>query len=382
MPNCAKLAKTQNSTFPISTSNFQTLIVNTLMPFPAIPVVLHSMDKLKIFDDVLKRTSVPPRPVQHLPNETCLLRQTQRGALPAGNHQGNHQGQRPTTAADEGKGPPVGVGVSSTGVSTCVAWRGEGTKETAKTMVAPSPPSLSLSLYPPPPPQEADPFSRATTRRTRPQERNKKKEQVPEQDVERHRKQGGGCGSGNGTIKKRGGGPGSGRGSGGASWLCFLPLVRVWLLVVCGLGRVEGFAQLPDGDGASHSGTAGTFKRVVSDWFLGNTSRSTVVATYGPIEEWDISEVTNMQYIFKERGSFNADLSKWNTGAVTTMLGSKCNLSPSLCPRLPFVCFEYDLEFHFSLLTFCYTLSCSVLERKNVQSGRVKMEYGCGHKYV
>jgi surface protein len=328
------------------------LIVNTLMPFPATPVVLHSMDKLKIFDDVLKRTSVPPRPVQHLPNETCL-RPTRRGALPAGNHQGNHQGQRPTTAADEGKGPPVGVGIPSTGISTGVAWRGEGTRETAKTMVAPSPLSLSLSLYPPPPPQEADPFSRATTRRTRPQERNKKKEQVPEQDVERHRIQGGGCGSGNGTVKKRGGGPGSGRGSGGASWLYFLPLVRVWLLVVCGLGRVEGFAQLPDGDGVSGTGNAGTLRRAVSDWITGGTSRSTVVATYGAIEEWDISEVTNMRCIFQDQDSFNADLSKWNTGAVTSMFKSKCNLSQYLCHSSVLVFLIRQLEFHLnSILMF------------------------------
>ena len=31
----------------------------------------------------------------------------------------------------------------------------------------------------------------------------------------------------------------------------------------------------------------------------------------------------------------NSDVSKWNTGAVTTMYGSKCTRSPSLWPRLP-----------------------------------------------
>ena len=69
----------------------------------------------------------------------------------------------------------------------------------------------------------------------------------------------------------------------------------------------------------------------MKDWILGGTSRSTVVAKYGPIEDWDVSEVTNMKSVFFNFDSFNADLSKWNTGAVTTMLGSKCSLSLPLC---------------------------------------------------
>ena len=43
--------------------------------------------------------------------------------------------------------------------------------------------------------------------------------------------------------------------------------------------------------------------------------------------------------VFASTSAFNSDLSKWNTGAVTNMYGSKCTLSPSLWPRrLPLWC--------------------------------------------
>ena len=102
--------------------------------------------------------------------------------------------------------------------------------------------------------------------------------------------------------------------------------------------------KLPNGDGSnSVTGNAGTLRRAVSDWIDGGTSKSTVVATYGPIEDWDVSEVTNMKYVFygynlaSTFGSFNADLSNWNTGAVTSMKASKCTLSPSLLATAPSV---------------------------------------------
>ena len=62
---------------------------------------------------------------------------------------------------------------------------------------------------------------------------------------------------------------------------------------------------------------------MVSDWVAGGASKSTVVAKYGPIEDWDMSEVTNMKFVFSDLHSFNADISKWNTSAVTTMENSK-----------------------------------------------------------
>ena len=47
----------------------------------------------------------------------------------------------------------------------------------------------------------------------------------------------------------------------------------------------------------------------------------------GPISEWDVSNVTNMKYLFYTKGSsscsiycnFNGDIQKWDTSRVTTM---------------------------------------------------------------
>ena len=125
--------------------------------------------------------------------------------------------------------------------------------------------------------------------------------------------------------------------TGGTCTACTSALVGACTAVKCIAGRrsmdndanngCEAFATLPNGDGSgSPTGTAKTLRRVVSDWIAGGTSKSTVVATYGPIEDWDVSEVTNMKHVFwgtdeatSPFRTFNADLSKWNTSAVTTM---------------------------------------------------------------
>ena len=46
---------------------------------------------------------------------------------------------------------------------------------------------------------------------------------------------------------------------------------------------------------------------------------SNVVAKYGPVENWDMSEVTDMSYLFENKRSFNSDVSKWVVSKVTTM---------------------------------------------------------------
>ena len=96
------------------------------------------------------------------------------------------------------------------------------------------------------------------------------------------------------------------------------------------------YNSLPDGDCTTEPHNYRNCKfcdtglrQVISDW-MDPMSTSTVVAMYGPIEDWDLSEVTNMKCIFYSSSSsqddfntFNADISKWNTSAVTTMEKSK-----------------------------------------------------------
>ena len=100
---------------------------------------------------------------------------------------------------------------------------------------------------------------------------------------------------------------------------------------------VAVYNSLPDGDctvsGGGNPGLVGScnvcdtgLRKVISDW-MDPMSTSTVVTMYGPIEDWDLSEVTNMKCIFYAYQNkfigFNADISKWNTSAVTTMDRSK-----------------------------------------------------------
>ena len=77
---------------------------------------------------------------------------------------------------------------------------------------------------------------------------------------------------------------------------------------------------------------------VVDDWCGTDAAKKTAIQTaHGSIEDWDVSRITSMERLFAHKTSFNDDLSKWNTSAVTTMYLSKCTLSPSLLwpRRLP-----------------------------------------------
>ena len=45
----------------------------------------------------------------------------------------------------------------------------------------------------------------------------------------------------------------------------------------------------------------------------------TATTTYGDIADWDVSQVTNMNGLFKDETTFNEDISAWDVSNVTTM---------------------------------------------------------------
>ena len=42
-------------------------------------------------------------------------------------------------------------------------------------------------------------------------------------------------------------------------------------------------------------------------------------AKYGPMKDWDMSQVTDLSYLFYEKGTMNADLSSWDVSGAWTM---------------------------------------------------------------
>ena len=120
-------------------------------------------------------------------------------------------------------------------------------------------------------------------------------------------------------------------------------LMMVLLVAMLLVGEVVfAFDALPNGDGSGGNGGAGTgLRKVVSDWISGGAAKNTVLATYGPIEDWNVASVTSLKYVFFNKQMFNADLSKWNTAKVTSMYQSTSTLL--LCASVP--CFFLRILF-------------------------------------
>ena len=62
-----------------------------------------------------------------------------------------------------------------------------------------------------------------------------------------------------------------------------------------------------------------TIRTAVNDWIAGGPAKTTVITTYGQINNWDTSEVTDMSLLFKDKLTFNDDISDWDTSEVTIM---------------------------------------------------------------
>jgi len=61
-----------------------------------------------------------------------------------------------------------------------------------------------------------------------------------------------------------------------------------------------------------------TLSAAVNEWL---DDESKAEKKYGHISDWDTSEVTDMQYLFKDAESFNQPLEKWDVSNVKDMDG-------------------------------------------------------------
>ena len=65
--------------------------------------------------------------------------------------------------------------------------------------------------------------------------------------------------------------------------------------------------------------TNATIKRAVRDYLNGGARKQRVVTKYGEIRNWDVSNVTDMAWMFDDAHSFNQTLNKWNVSQVKLM---------------------------------------------------------------
>ena len=62
--------------------------------------------------------------------------------------------------------------------------------------------------------------------------------------------------------------------------------------------------------------TNDTLSRAVKDYLAGGARKERIVDKYGEISNWDVSNVTNMRWMFANASSFNQPLNKWNVSNV------------------------------------------------------------------
>ena len=65
--------------------------------------------------------------------------------------------------------------------------------------------------------------------------------------------------------------------------------------------------------------TNATLRRAVKDYLAGGARKKGIVDKYGEINNWDVSNVTNMRYLFNNAWSFNQPLNNWNVSNVERM---------------------------------------------------------------
>ena len=68
-----------------------------------------------------------------------------------------------------------------------------------------------------------------------------------------------------------------------------------------------------------------SIRGAVQDYLAGGSRKRRVVEKYGEISNWDVSNVTDMAWMFDDAHSFNQPLNNWNVSKVENMHGMFAN---------------------------------------------------------
>ncbi|GMH49861.1 hypothetical protein TrVE_jg3932, partial [Triparma verrucosa] len=93
------------------------------------------------------------------------------------------------------------------------------------------------------------------------------------------------------------------------------------------VGRVESFAGMFKNATSFNKSKIKGWKPQQREWKLRNDTLKTAVkefkedkelaiVIYGELNNWNVTEVTDMKYLFKDMESFNEDISRWNVRNV------------------------------------------------------------------
>ena len=80
--------------------------------------------------------------------------------------------------------------------------------------------------------------------------------------------------------------------------------------------RATGGITLSISDGTYVFANKAELQTAVDLWISDNTA---ALATYGEINTWNVSAITNMEELFQNKTTFNSDISNWDVSNVTTM---------------------------------------------------------------
>jgi surface protein len=70
-------------------------------------------------------------------------------------------------------------------------------------------------------------------------------------------------------------------------------------------------------------------KKAVNLWTSGINGLNEAIVTYGKINTWNTSEITDMGLLFFDKQSFNDDINNWDVSSVTNMVGMFANVTAS-----------------------------------------------------